>query len=268
MCIKYTKQWFLWESDIMEFKKISETKFQCLLLEEDLEENNISLDDFFRNDTQKIHSLLDVVMEQAHETLGVQLQGGVVSLQLSPQPNRSLLLTVCSGQEDITDIIKDAGQRAVQMMEDYKAAKGNGNIIKKDDAENKDFVKAAPFKSMEEESSEGGILAVDNQGNVVGCDGAICAFDSLSDVEEFCQHSLKTWGMKNSLYKDPVYNDFYLVLERGRSSEKRYKQFVNNMMDYGELIGFSMDRIMYMKEHFEICIEGNAVNIIKKYCEA
>ena len=40
----------------MEFKKIDDKKFQCLLFEEDLEENNISLDDFFRNDTEKIRS--------------------------------------------------------------------------------------------------------------------------------------------------------------------------------------------------------------------
>ena len=35
----------------MEFKRIDDTKFQCLLDEDDLEDNNISLDDFFRNDT-------------------------------------------------------------------------------------------------------------------------------------------------------------------------------------------------------------------------
>ena len=38
----------------MEFKRIDDTKFQCLLDEDDLEDNNISLDDFFRNDTKKI----------------------------------------------------------------------------------------------------------------------------------------------------------------------------------------------------------------------
>ena len=45
----------------MEFKRIDDTKFQCLLDEDDLEDNNISLDDFFRNDTKKIHGLLDDV---------------------------------------------------------------------------------------------------------------------------------------------------------------------------------------------------------------
>ena len=47
----------------MEFKRIDDTKFQCLLDEDDLEDNNISLDDFFRNDTKKIHGLLDVILE-------------------------------------------------------------------------------------------------------------------------------------------------------------------------------------------------------------
>ena len=64
----------------MEFRKIDDTKFQCLLYEEDLEDNNISLDDFFRNDTDKIHGLLDVVMEEAHREIGVEFKGGVMSI--------------------------------------------------------------------------------------------------------------------------------------------------------------------------------------------
>ena len=70
----------------MEFKKIDDKKFQCLLFEEDLEENNISLDDFFRNDTEKIHGLLDVVMEEARKEIGIAPSGEMISLQLAPQP--------------------------------------------------------------------------------------------------------------------------------------------------------------------------------------
>ena len=77
----------------MEFRKIDDRKFQCLLDEEDLEDNNISLDDFFKNDTEKIHNLLDVVMEEAQKSIGVTLSGEIMSLQLAPQPDRSILLT-------------------------------------------------------------------------------------------------------------------------------------------------------------------------------
>ena len=54
----------------MEFKKINDRRFQCRLDEEDLEDNNISLDDFFKNDTDKIHSLLEVIMEEAEKNIG------------------------------------------------------------------------------------------------------------------------------------------------------------------------------------------------------
>lgn len=65
----------------MEFKRIDDTKFQCLLDEDDLEDNNISLDDFFRNDTKKIHGLLDVILEEAQKSIGIMMDGGVMSLQ-------------------------------------------------------------------------------------------------------------------------------------------------------------------------------------------
>ena len=83
----------------MEFKKINDRRFQCRLDEEDLEDNNISLDDFFKNDTDKIHSLLEVIMEEAEKNIGVTLSGEVMSLQLAPQPDHSILLTVSSGKE-------------------------------------------------------------------------------------------------------------------------------------------------------------------------
>ena len=94
----------------MEFKKINEDKFQCLLYEEDLEYNNITLDDFFRNDTEKIHNLLEVIMDEAHKNIGVELGGGVMSLQLAPQPDHSILLTVSSGKEDFGNMLKQAGE--------------------------------------------------------------------------------------------------------------------------------------------------------------
>ena len=111
----------------MEFKKIDDTKFQCLLFEEDLEENNISLDDFFRNDTEKIHGLLDVVLEEARKTIGIMPGGDVMSLQLAPQPNHSLLLTVSAGGDEFSDMLKQAGKRAAEAFSGFKK---ESNVIK------------------------------------------------------------------------------------------------------------------------------------------
>ena len=59
----------------MEFKKIGDRKFQCRLNAEDLEDNNISLDDFFNNDAEKIHDLLEIIMEEAQKNKKKWLTG-------------------------------------------------------------------------------------------------------------------------------------------------------------------------------------------------
>ena len=84
----------------MKFRKIDDTKFQCILYQEDMRNFNISMEDFMRNDATKIHELLDIVIEKAYEQIGVDMDGTVMSLQLVPQPNQSLLLTVSGKKED------------------------------------------------------------------------------------------------------------------------------------------------------------------------
>ena len=83
---------------------------------------------FFRNDTEKIHNLLEVIMDEAHKNIGVELGGGVMSLQLAPQPDHSILLTVSSGKEDFGNMLKQAGERAAKALGDR--SKSESNVIK------------------------------------------------------------------------------------------------------------------------------------------
>ncbi len=251
----------------MEFKKISDSKFQCLLYEEDLEDNNISLDDFFRNDTIKIHGLLDVIMEKAQEAIGIELDGGVMSLQLAPQMDRSLLLTISAGEDEFGSMLKQAGVRAFQAASEMRTKRESGNnIIKKDTEEAENNVREPDFKPVKNDEEQGGsTIAVDSEGNLVGCEAAICRLGTLDNVEQFCRVVPKTWGIKNTLYKDKE-GRFYLLLYRGRSSKERFKQLINSLTEYGEFVHYTQDRAAYIREHLEVYIAENAVNIVKKYC--
>ena len=124
----------------MEFKKINDRRFQCRLDEEDLEDNNISLDDFFKNDTDKIHSLLEVIMEEAEKNIGVTLSGEVMSLQLAPQPDHSILLTVSSGKEDLGNMLRKAWESISKAFSKPEKS----NVIKNGEGTFKD----APFETF------------------------------------------------------------------------------------------------------------------------
>ena len=261
----------------MEFKKIDDRKFQCLLYEEDMEDNNISLDDFFRNDTNKIHSLLDVVMQEAEKSIGVMMNGGVMSLQLAPQPNHSLLLTISSGTEDFGSILKHAGEQAIKAISDEES-----NVIKKGDgvdATDAIFSNMVP-DSLKSDAWQGGSKSNDFKedsrkkstdsdvsNNYIKAAKAVFKLKSMAEVEEFCNYCPKTWGVTNSLYKDNSDGALYLILEKGRGSEKRYKELNNIIVEYGDFISSKEERIAYIKEHYEVYIGANAINIIKRICE-
>lgn len=241
----------------MEFKRIDDTKFQCLLDEDDLEDNNISLDDFFRNDTKKIHGLLDVILEEAQKSIGVMLSGGVMSLQLAPQPNHTILLTISSGHDEFKDMIRNAGK----LMSDIREA--GGNVIKKEEAD--DSIKAAPFVPVEKtEIKDKSKNKADKAQDTI--ETVIYRFKSMQEAEEFAENCPKTWGIKNSLYKSEDNIGIYCILERTRCANEKFKHFCSLLTEYSEYISSKKETTAYIREHCEVLIENNAFNIMKKYC--
>ena len=249
----------------MEFKRIDDTKFQCLLDEEDLEDNNISLDDFFRNDTAKIHGLLDVILEEAQKNIGVIFDGGVMSLQLAPQPNHSILLTISSGHDEFSDMIKQAGQRAAQLMSSLKE---ESNIIKRENVD--ESIKSASFMPMDKlddiqkntpkkpEKNQG---SKNNNTEIF-----VYRFDSMTEAEEFAVHCPKTWGVRSSLYKADNEKEIYMTIERTRCVQDKFQYICGLLTEYGEYISSKKETTAYIREHYSLLIENNAINTMKKYC--
>ncbi|MDO5382669.1 MAG: adaptor protein MecA [Eubacteriales bacterium] len=277
----------------MEIRKIDDNKFQCLLYEEDLEENNITLDDFFKNDTRKIHSLLDVIMEEAEKSIGIVLDGGVMSLQLAPQPDHSILLTISSGQEDFTNMLKQAGERAAKAITSSGHFKENrSNVIKnagemskpaefspfdriselfgdnttKDNGENvKDNKSKIGETSSESDYTSVKVPSKNKADSIVKAGYAIFKMDSYDDFEEFCALVSKTWGIGNSLYKNTDKECLYLVIEKGKCAEGKYRAVLNLLMEYGEFDSAKEERLSWIKEHCRCIIPANAINKVKKY---
>lgn len=259
----------------MEFKKIDENRFQCLLMEEDLEDNNITLDDFFRNDTDKIHNLLEVVMEEAARNIDVQMDGGVMSLQLAPQPDHSILLTVSSGKDDFGNMLRQVGERAAKAFtsnqDDTK-----GNVIKNpgEEARAAEFTAFDKIKDIfEDMKSKGQDMEAVNPdtlyknkakhvSDVVTVGYAVYSFNNFDDFEDMCVVCPKIWGVSNSLYKKK--DVYYLVLEKGRCSKDRYITICNVISEYGRLDSDKEARVLWIKENCEAVIETNAIGKIKK----
>ena len=99
---------------------------------------------------KKIHGLLDVILEEAQKSIGIMMDGGVMSLQLAPQPNHTILLTISSGHVDSSDMIRNAGKMMTdRILSDIHDA--GSNVIKEDAG---DAIKSAPFVPAEKSEEQ------------------------------------------------------------------------------------------------------------------
>lgn len=198
----------------MEFKKIGDRKFQCRLNAEDLEDNNISLDDFFNNDAEKIHDLLEIIMEEAQKNIGVTLNGDVMSLQLAPLPDHSILLTVSSGKDDFGSMLKRVGESFDKL--------------------------GLPVEDQTESEKEDVPNVKENTRKPITVNAGVFRIADFGDFEQLCQSSARTWGVTNALYKcsEEKYRRLLnLILEYGEfdSSKEERAAFIKE--HYSVIIG-------------------------------
>ena len=101
--------------------------------------------------------------------------------------------------------------------------------------------------------------------NVLKAGTGVFRLQSFNDFEEMCAVSARTWGITNALYKDETDNTYYFVLQKGRCSEEKYRSLLNLLMEYGEFDSSKQERAAFVKEHFSVVINNNAINVVKKY---
>ena len=216
----------------MKFKKIDDTKLQCILYQEDMFNYNITMEDFMGNDPAKIHELLDIVIEEAYQQIGVDMDGTVMSLQLVPQPNQSLLLTISGSRGN------DTGHHS-HSIESFSAAFGVADNKEKQDM---DIVKQA----MD--------LAI------------MFKFQNMEDVEDFCMTAPARRGLDSALYKGED-GSYYMLIERTTLSEARFISFITNILEYSELYSSGTAAVAAVREHCDVLVGKNAINTVKRYLD-
>lgn len=215
----------------MKFRKISDNKFQCILYQEDMKNFNITIEDFLHSDPSKIHDLLETVVEEAYEQIGVDVMGNVMSLQLVPQPNQTLLLTVSSKQEEsIPDFLRQLGDDGGAFLPPEDVLPTADEIVKQ-------------------------ALSIP----------VVFRFESMQEVERFCTVSKRTRGIESVLIKGED-DGYYMIVNRTSCSEKAFVSFIANILEYSDIYTSKELEIDYLEEHGTVLVEKNAVNTIKKYC--
>ena len=254
----------------MEFRKINENTFQCLLTKEDMEDYDITMEDFLR-DHDKTMEFMHQIIERSEEEIDFDISGGgVMSMQISPLPDDGLSLVFTNKQPlsgmDILSNLRDMIKAHVEGMTDEEiddaaeaigtsdedAAEGEEDT----DLQSFDFKDLADLlSSVEKETSKQNKKPKKTQ--------RLYYFDSFSTLEMFC----KTWSgktVKSQILRIKSDVGYYLLIERTGLSVSDYSLLLETLGEYAQFVTNNAVKILNVKEYAETVIAKNAISVLNK----
>lgn len=215
----------------MKFSKIDDATVRCVLSEEDMKEQGIEIEDFFKN-KDKTQKFLEAIVEQAREEVGYEAESGMLAMQVMPLPENGLSIVFSENSEGsiknmiqgMKDAVEDAAEEIQSTTQDKAKVKPNVNS------------KKPQIRSY--------------------------CFKSLWDVESFCGDIPSEKKFKSRLYKNEADKKFYLVIEKGRNSAKLFHAVCDKALEFAEFVSDDPATAEFYQEHFTMILSKYAVNIL------
>ncbi|XCP85641.1 adaptor protein MecA [Roseburia hominis] len=203
----------------MTFWKVSDTRMNCLITQEEIEILGFHIDELMSNRERTVE-LLNLLAAKGKEALGMDLQMVVHSFYGAFLPDRSLLLTITCGEA--------AGDGEVQVLS------GEGDF----------FARLLADRDEEEKESAG---------EPISCQ---ILFSTIDSVIDFCRIFHEGRPIGSRLYE---YDDIYYLMmdfedtQQGRSDALK----VAMAGEFGGVVEEEALSEVFLKEH-ECCLIGEA----------
>ncbi len=257
----------------MEFKKINENTFQCLLTKEDMEDYDITVEDFLRDQNKTMEFMRKIIEMSADEIDFDPTEGGALSMQISPLPDDGLSLVFSNRMPmsgmDFLSHIRDILKSHLDGLEDDNLEDDEMYDDEEDETEIhyhtfglEDLKKSRDFKDLDdllkivdEKLPEEKVKIKQKQ--------RLYYFDSFSVLEQFC----KTWSGKpvsSQILKVKSEPGYYLIIQKGRLSQTDYLLLVETLGEYATFISCDETKILKVKEYADTVIARDAVMTLNK----
>ena len=232
----------------MKIERIDDKTVKCFISNEELEEFEITYKDFITR-SEKAKEVVEEIIEQAIEEVGYKPPQFAMDMQIMMMPDKGMVLTLSEKTpEDL--------QKNPALMEYLKE-------MRKTLEEH--FGKPGAEGLPQLPTGLPGEKGVDAQQTGEGAqpgtaqlpDFAIFKMATLRDLSEYARILPKNLRVESCLYADK--GEYYLFLQRGHASYKRYSRACIQALEYGVLFGATEDKIVYLDEHAECLIPEKAI---------
>lgn len=249
----------------MKIEKVNDNQIRCTLTREDLDSRHLKLSELAYG-TEKAKSLFREMMEKASYEFGFEAEDIPLMIEAVPLTADSILLIVTK-----VEYPDELDTRFSHFSED----------MDEDDYDMDDYVDNMPhpptaaddiislFSKAKATAARVGKSADANLPNAEDIEVPVdiiklFAFSSLDDLIRLSHVLGDFYHGRNTLYKSPSDDIFYLVISKSEHTPAEFNKACNILTEYGSQADFSVGQDAYFKEHYTLIIPDDALGMLAK----
>ena len=251
----------------MKIEKVNDNQIRCTLTKADLADRQLKLSELAYG-TEKAKDLFRDMMQQANLKFGFEAEDIPLMIEAIPLSGDCIVLIITKVEDpeeldtrfskfapslqDLEDSMDDLSDTADEILDLFRKVQNNHLAKHLDtpdiETENKDSLK----ESAETKTNNSPEIPVDIT--------KLVSFDKLSTLSSLSNMIVSFYKGKNSLYRNPENNRYYLVLSQSGHAPEDFNKLCNILSEHGQMERYSKSREAYMEEHFKTIIKGNALH--------
>lgn len=273
----------------MKFNRVDDTRVECIISEEDLEEYGIGLQDLLTKKKEAMDFLRDIVEKAEEEVDYKPMDGLVMPMQVTVTPDKCISITLSEDPDGtIQDLLEklthDAGihfpknfleelgdapeQERIERINQYlqhihEVEDEKQNIAKKAYSDKKIERRNnnERLSQIREKKRKRKSFALDRLESA----GFVFAFANMADIIKFAHMVKGRIKMQTSLYKNPKNDLYYLHFEKGTDSVAHFASVFTMVYEFGTYVTSNPIYIANVEESYETIIKSNAVDTLRSF---
>lgn len=246
----------------MKIEKLNDHQIRCTLTREDLDSRQIKLSELAYG-SEKTRLLFRDMMQKAAEDYGFETDEIPLMIEAIPLSAETIVLIISK-----VDNPDELDTRFSKFTEDLSA--DVSDILQTKDGETTDLVglieklKQSHFAKEQNPADKTDSSAAESKNRESAGNGLtrIFTFHDLERAITLSASLADYYRGMNSLYKDPVRNRYYLVIEQNDHTVKEFNRVSHLASEYMDTVSYTPQTEAYLKEHLNKVIEDHALQTL------
>lgn len=262
----------------MKIERINDNQIRCTLNKKDLSDRELRINELAYG-TDKAKELFRDMMQQASYELGFEAEDIPLMIEAIPVSSDCLVLIITKVEEP-----DELDTRFSKFSSESEENEENDDFNFEDEEEPTTLASILPKEFDATEKAEKSEEVTDfiplseavSPQNVIGKESntksstsspmvntiRIFSFAHLSEIIEMSKELHTMYHGANSLYKDPVKGNYYLILSKDTHSLEDFNKICNLASEFGKMERSNYGTLSYYEEHFSLISKANAMEVL------